>query len=198
MEVKLDSLIQKIKQDGVDEAKKQAGEIISKAQQEAAFLIENAQKQAASVVKTAETQAEKTRATTQAALQQAARDVVLTCKEKIKGMFSRALQMKVVDTLSADFLKEVIVSLAGSWQGERQLQILANPSDLARLQELVYAQLKQDLRKTVVFSSDHRVGKGIRIGIKDEHVYYDLTDESVAALLAERLSPQMQRLLEKE
>ena len=39
------------------------------------------------------------------------------------------------------------------------------------------------------------IGAGFKIGVKDEHIYYDLTDEGVAALISEYVTPELENLL---
>ena len=46
MDVKLDSLIEKIRKDGIEEAKNSAGQIVKEANQKAARIIEEAEKEA--------------------------------------------------------------------------------------------------------------------------------------------------------
>ena len=58
--------------------------------------------------------------------------------------------------------------------------------------------LKDTLKNDFEIKVSNRINKGFRIGIKDEDVYYDFTDESIASSLLEFLNPTLQKLVKSE
>ncbi|MDZ7822289.1 MAG: HrpE/YscL family type III secretion apparatus protein [Candidatus Marinimicrobia bacterium] len=103
MSVKLDSLIEKIKADGVEAAKKQADEILADAKKEAEKIVKDAQKKSGEYQKNAEAEAKAYQKNAEKAIQQAARDTVLKLKEKITAIFERVLLEDVDKAMDKDF-----------------------------------------------------------------------------------------------
>ena len=95
MEAKLENLIEKIKLEGVQEAKKQSDDIIAKAKEEASSIVITARNEAEQIVENAKIESEKFRKNAESAIQQGARDVVLVLKEKIRDLFDRVFKMQI-------------------------------------------------------------------------------------------------------
>ena len=196
MEAKLENLIEKIKQDGVEEAERQSKEIIAKAKNEASEIVNSAKNKAKEIAQEAEKEAEKFKQNAESAIQQAARDLVLLLKERIRTLFDSLFKMNVSETFSIDFLKELIVKIVVNWGQDSTLEVLVSDADKQKLQELVFSSLKKELRNTIILKTDNRIHKGFRIGIKGEEVYYDLTDEGILEFLKQFLSPSLSEILD--
>ncbi|MFA4921195.1 MAG: hypothetical protein WC611_03605, partial [Candidatus Neomarinimicrobiota bacterium] len=89
MDVKLDGLIEKIKQEGIAEAQRSADEIIKKAEAEAQEILEKARRTASQIETEGQQNADKLRANAEAAIRQAARDTILVTKENLQKLFDR-------------------------------------------------------------------------------------------------------------
>jgi V/A-type H+/Na+-transporting ATPase subunit E len=195
MNVKLDSLIEKIKADGVEAAKKQADKIITDTEKEAEEIIKKAEAEAEKYRKKAESDANSYQKNAETAIQQAGRDTLLVLKEKITKMFEQVLLSDIDAKLEKDFLKELIVQFAKTWAKDEDIKILLNEVDSddlsAQLKKSLSAQIKGDIEIKV----DRKIEHGFRIGKKDGNVFYDFTDESILDALRVFLNPKLAELL---
>jgi len=195
MNVKLDSLIEKIKADGVDAAKKQAEEIIVAANKNADEIIKKAKDEAAQYAKNAESEAKSYQKNSEIAIQQAARDTVLVLKEKITAILEQALLMDIDKTMDKDFLKDLIVKVAGVWAKDGDIEILVNGVDVEKLMAELKSALKNNVKSTVEVKLDRKISNGFRIGKKGENLFYDFTDESILEALRIFLNPKLAEIL---
>ncbi|HDZ77272.1 MAG TPA: hypothetical protein ENH41_04225 [Candidatus Omnitrophica bacterium] len=199
MEVKLESLIAKIKKDGVEEAKKAADKIIQDACCEAVSIIDEAKRKAEEQLEGSRKSLEKLKNNTENSLRQAARDLVLVLKQEITTLFDNILKRKVADELDVEFVKELIVRIIDNWAQKKDvaLEALVNKVDKKKLEDLLLSQFKSQVKDIVEIKIAKSIDRGFRIGIKGEDVYYDFTDESILESLKEFLNPQIVKILDK-
>lgn len=197
MDVKLESLIAKIKKDGIEEANKASEGIIQDAREKADLIKEEAQKEASKIIDNAEKEAQKIKANTESSLKQAARDLSLTLKNEIAALFDKALKRKISAQLDPEFLKELIVKLIDKFLPQKGvvLETLVAQKDKHKLEELLLDALKDKAKDKIEIKASKTIECGFRIGIKDENLYYDFTDESVLESLKEFLNPAISAMI---
>ena len=195
MNVKLDSLIEKIKADGVDAAKKQAEEIIATANKDADEIIKKAKDKAAHYEKNAESEAKSYQKNAEIAIKQAARDTVLVLKEKITAILEQALLTDIDKTMNQDFLKDLIVKIAGVWAKDGDVEVLVNGMDVDALMAELKSALGNSVKSTIEVKLDRKISKGFRIGKKGDNLFYDFTDESILEALRIFLNPKLAEIL---
>jgi len=197
MESKLEHLIEKIKSDGIEEANKSAAEIIATAKKEADDIIKKAKTDAQGIIDNANREAAKLKANAESALRQASRDTVLLTKEKLLKLFEAAFRKELGDTMSPDYVKNLSLKHVENWGKENRLEVLVSDKDMEKLQKLLFTKARQDLKEMVTIKVDKGISKGFRIGLKDNNLYYDFTDESIAEFLGEFLNPRIREILDK-
>ena len=199
MDIKLESLIAKIKKDGIDEAKKTSVEIIEKAKGEAKAIIEEAQAQAQNAKIKAETSALKLESNAKASLKQAARDLTLALKSELRVLFERVLKDNVGQALSPDFMRELIVKIVNKWPAKKDSgkEVLANKVDKEKLEKLLLESLRKEAKTNIIeVKISKAVDRGFRIGMKGEDFYYDFTDQSILEALKQFLNPALRTILD--
>jgi len=197
MEVQLDNLIEKIKKDGVEEAKKNSQEIVDAARKQAQEIVDESKKQAEAIVKAAQIQAEQFQKNSRIALNQAARDTVLAVRQQLKGIFDKLLKRRVAEALSADFLRELLVKVIDKWSLDKDAawEVLVNETDKDKLQQCLLGELKHAVKESIVIKINNNISKGFRIGIQGDDAYYDFSEESIVESLKELISPGIAHLL---
>ncbi|MCD6337657.1 MAG: hypothetical protein J7M01_05450 [Candidatus Marinimicrobia bacterium] len=195
MNVKLDSLIEKIKADGVDAAKKQAEEIIATANKDADEIIKKAKDKAAQYEKNAKSEAKSYQKNAEIAIKQAARDTVLVLKEKITVILEQALLTDIDKTMNQDFLKDLIVKIAAVWAKDGDVEVLVNGMDVDALMAELKSALGNSVKSTIEVKLDRKISKGFRIGKKGDNLFYDFTDESILEALRIFLNPKLAEIL---
>ena len=199
MDVKLDSLIEKIRKEGIEEAEHTSEEIISTSKKEASEIVKKAKQEAAAILKDAEKKAAQFQENSETAVRRAARDTELLVKERITGLFDSALKKEVSEALSPDFLKDLILKVLSEWvKKNTDVEIEISGKDKEKLIDLVSSKLKKDLKDSVTIKLGNRATQGFRIGLKDEHVYYDFSEDSIAEALRMFLNPTLREILEKQ
>ena len=195
MNVKLDSLIEKIKADGVDAANKKAEDILAAAKKEADDIVKKAKAKSDSYQKNAEAEAEAYQKNAEVAIKQAARDTVLVLKEKVTTILEQALLNEVDASLDQDFMKDLIAKIAETMAKDGDIEVLANGVDI----DALTAQLKKALSKTVEndveIKLDKKISHGFRIGKKGDNLFYDFSDESLLEALRVFLNPKLAEIL---
>ena len=198
MDAKLDNLIEKLKTEGVEAAKQQSADIIDNAKKESEQIIKKAKADADSLVKQAETKAIEFQRNSEAALKQASRDMVLVLEEKIINLFNKTLKTKVENSLSDELIKSLIIKIAEQIKPDGTVRIQISDSDNSELMKVLQSGLKDTLKNEFDVKVSNRINKGFRIGIKEEDVYFDFTDESISTSLLEFLNPTLQKLIKSE
>ncbi len=194
MEVKLDSLIEKLRAEGVEGAQNESNEIIEKAKADAADIVAKAKKEAKDIEDKAESKAKQFQANAELAIQQAARDGELLFKSKITNLFDAVFKRETKATLSPEFMKEMILKIVDEWKNA-QADVTVNENDQAQLEQILFAGLAEDVKKGITIKPSSAVSGGFQIGVKNENVYYDFTDDSIAAILKSFLNPKLNEIL---
>lgn len=199
MEVKLENLIEKIRKEGVDEAKAAAETIIAQANDRAKAIEQDAQAKAAGILSQAKQKAESFEINSRQALKQASRDTILAVKSQLFSLMDNLFKRQVGRELSPEFTKELIVKLAQSLAPAKGqvLELEVSQDDKKKLEELVLERFKSAAGAAIEIKATRAIDKGFRIGVKGQDVIYDFSDESIAAALKEFLNPALTAILEK-
>lgn len=199
-EIKLDNLIQKIKEEGVQEAKKQSEDIISQAEEQARQILEDARIKRDSIIRVGRVDADNLKKNGQEALRQAARDVLLSLRERIIELFDSVVKNRVSQQLSPENLKDIIKKIIENFKkGESpDIEILLSRQDKKELEGVFWKAFADELKKGVTLKTSPHIEKGFRIGEKNKNFYYDFTDEAIAQTFKLYLNPKIRDLLKEK
>ena len=210
-------LIEKLRNDGVEEGKKNAAEIIKNAEDDAEKILQEAKSKAENILADAEQNAQRLRKGGEDALKIAMRDIVLELKAKLSETVSeRVHQLISTELAQEDFLKELILVVASRARVESGLDdagksVVLLPKDLIGLEELRQHPLELEegslshfilhvasevLREGVSFGSAEDGKHGLRIHLVDKDIQIDLSDERIAEVLLDHLQPRFRAILE--
>jgi V/A-type H+-transporting ATPase subunit E len=198
MYVQVQSLIDKIKKDGITGAEQQAGEIVAKARKDAERIVSDAESQAAEMRKTAKAECERMEKASTDAIKQAARNVLLTFRDAMNAELAAIVNHETDKALGADVLKTLVPDTVKAWAAKsdaEDIAVLLSPKDLGTLESGLVTALKGVLAKGGTVKADTDVTTGFRIGTKDGAAFYDFTGESVAALFSAYLNPKVAAIM---
>ena len=200
MEMQLDKLIEKIKQDGIEESNKQSQQILKQAEDKKEAIIKQAQMKADLILKEAKDETGKLKDNAHKAIDQAVRDAVLNSKEKIKSLFEAFLKKEIQQTLDQNFMRELIVKIAESWIKDKgaELEVSLSQQDKQKLEKLVIGGMQKELAKGLTFKVNSNVNKGLYISTKGEDFHYDFTDESISEILRQHLRPFIAKIIDRD
>lgn len=199
MEAKLDKLIEKIKREGVQEAKNEADKIVIKAKEEAAAILKEAEVKSAAIIKEAEVQSNKYKDIAKVAIEQAGRDVIISLREKIVTVFSDLLKRDVSNSLNPEVIKSMIVNVLSNWNLDKDnsIEVLISEEDKDSLKEVLISEFKDKMVGGFEFKIHPGLKHGFRIGIKGEDLHYDFSDKGIADVIGLFLNKEIREMVSK-
>jgi V/A-type H+-transporting ATPase subunit E len=201
MDIQVQELINKIKKDGIESASEEAARVKHEAEAEAKQIIEAARKAAAEITAKGKQDAERFEKASEAALQQASRNLILAFKGEIQALLDVIIAGQLGKSYNDDVLKAVIPELIKSWSAKRSsggansLVVLLPEASLTKLKAFFKTKLSAELKKGLELKSDRHLVNGFRIANKDGSAYYDFSAESVAEMLSAYLNPRLAEIL---
>ena len=197
MAMDLKNIIERIKEEGVDEAQKKAGGIIDQAESKAQETIAEAEKKKKDIILKARAEAEKLKANSEEAMRQASRDVLLGLRENIVALFDKVIKRDVAEGLSKEVMEKMIIRLVEKFResGETEVEVLLSDKDKDLLEETLLNDLKKEMKKGVELKASSSMEHGFRIGEKDGNSYYDFTDEAIEEAFKSHLNKKLSEIL---
>ncbi len=199
-EVNLDSLIKRLQAEGIKKAEALAEGIISKAEESASLILKQAEQEAEGMIEKAKDEIARTESTFRKNLEQAARDVMISVKRSIMDTFYALLQQecKVILSETTTFETLFLAIVDGLNKGKEaagEFEIWVSNEDRDAIFSFLLTAFKDKMKTGIDVKAKPNIGAGFKIGVKDEHIYYDLTDEGVAALISAYITPGLETLL---
>lgn len=201
-------LIDRIRNEGVGEARAEADRMLSEARKEAARIVSEAEARAEKRKKAAEEYIEMERTAALEALRMAARDTGLKLRTALFSAFEEHVRRLVTDlTTDGGILRDLILVLAGKAAedliADRDAKIMlpANLSEEATahlddmLRDTAAALSGQVLRKGIELIPSNEVRGGARVRLTDEDLEIDLSDEALSEMMLGLLLPRYRALL---
>ena len=197
MESQLQSLIDKIRTDGVAEAERQGKAVIDEAEQKAARLVADAESQAEGILERAKQDAARTEDAGKKALEQAGRNLVLGLERNITELFDRVLKEDIAQALTPEVLANLLDSVIGKWGPESGVVVELSEKDSEKLTEGLLAKVQERAKGGVTLKPVETVDAGFSLSEKNGSVFYDFTSGGIAEILAEYLNPMLGEILKK-
>lgn len=200
MDVQLQELIDKIKQDGVATAESEAAKIIATAEKKAESIISSANEKAEEIKKTAKAEAEKMEKAGEEAIIQAGRNMLLSFRDSLVGELNVLIQTETAKAESKDVLSKLIPETVKAWAKNTdasELSVLLSEKDLKELESTFTSELKAEISKGLEIKPDKTLQAGFRIGVNNGAAFYDYSAESLAEMFSTYLNPKIAGLMKK-
>jgi V/A-type H+-transporting ATPase subunit E len=199
MEVQLQELIDRIRNEGIDSAKTEAERIVAEARAEAASIVAAARKEATRTADQARAEAERARDAGEAALRQASRNLLLAFRKRLEAMLGAIAKQEAAQAMNDDMLATLIPEVVKAWlaDGSKELAIELPPDRAARLESRMAGLLKSELGKGIEIRPLTHLDAGFRIQNRSGALRWDFSAEELARLLAQFVNPRLAALLEE-
>ncbi len=200
MEIQLQELIEQIKKDGVETAESQAEAIVEAAKKEAEKIISDAKAQADKIMADAKNENAKTVKSGEDAIRQAGRNLLISFRESVTRELKAIVSDNVNAVYSSDAFAGLIINAVEGWAGKPEAEdvsVILNSGDLAKLEELLLAELKAKMLGGITLKANDNFDGGFRIAADNGAVYYDYSAEAVTDMLSNYLSPKVTALLKE-
>lgn len=193
-------LLDKIQAEGVQAAQDKAREIEKEARAKADWIVQKADAQAKKILEDAKEASDRMQASGQAALQQAARDVILFLKKEIFAMLERLIAAQVSAALTPEALSAIISSLVRAYADKSDSAVIVylNEQDKKTLEGHFLKELQDQSRKGVELRSQDGISAGFVISFDNGKSQFDFTDREMAVYLASLLKPSIAHLLDDQ
>lgn len=197
MAEQLQHLIDRIRQEGVENGEKTAEALVAEAKKKAAAIVAEAQKKAQEATAKAEADAKAFAERGRQTLQQAARDLLISIGGSVGRVVSGVVDAKVGAALTPETVGQMLVKLAASYGSAENLTVALGEADAAALKGGVSKEVNDMLAKGLQIESDREIFKGFRLGTKGGQVFHDFTKEAIAESLANFLRPDLADVVKK-
>lgn len=196
--INLNNLIQQIQSEGIQAAEKKSDEIIQKTKEKASLIIADAKRKAQAILQETEEEVRKRERNSNKAIELAARDLALNIQQSLIRQFESLIKKECRQSMSGNYLKDLLAKFIEAWTKNRDqdlnLEIFCSEGERDALFENFLARFQEELQEGIELKFHPDIEAGFRIGFKEENLYYDFTDETIADALAEYLSPKIRNL----
>jgi V/A-type H+-transporting ATPase subunit E len=197
MDVQLQELIEKIKSEGIKTAEEQAQRTRAEAQAKSDEILAGAHKSASQIIAEAQAEAVRFEQNAREGVKQAGRDMILSLKSRITEVFEALLQKESREAYTPAVLEEAVVGLVKAWAGGQtsELQVMLSPGQLGAVEKTLHSRLATEIKKGLEIRPLPGLEAGFRVGMKDGSAYYDFSDQGIAQILAEFLTPRLGEII---
>lgn len=189
----LQNLIERIQKEAVNKADEKSAAIIAKANEEASRILESAKAEAAAVLEKADKDSAAYAERSERAIQQAARDVLISVGRRIEKMISEILSREVEKNLSENTIKDMLLLLAKNYSTDTEL--VFSEADKAKLSSFAVGEFSKALGKGVKVESDSGIKFGFRVKVDNGKVSHEFTSDEIAASLASVVRPELAKIV---
>ena len=195
----LQGLIEKINEEGVKAAETKAKDIESEARRQAGEIVSKAAKKAEGIIAEAKSEVAKMEKSGEASLKQAGRDLLLSLRKEINTLLGRLLAERIHETLTPAEMVKTIVSLVKSYKGGERggIVVSLNKGDLQKIEEVFLGELQGEIKKGLTLRPSEDIRGGFVISYDSGKSHYDFTDAALAEYLGLHLKPTLSRILKE-
>ncbi|MCC9608284.1 hypothetical protein LOC68_11145 [Blastopirellula sp. JC732] len=200
------SLIDRIRDDGVQAARAEADLLLKNARNQASQIVDQARQEADALRSAAANEIEGHRTAALDALQLAARDTVIELKARVAARFEEFIKRLVVSaTHDEELVRNLVLVLAGHTASEfiqnKEMEIrisraLFGEETLEEEGNRALLALSSDmLREGVELIPDDGIDGGARVKLVDDQLEIDLSDQAISRMIAQQMIPRFRDLL---
>lgn len=191
----LDKLIATLKSEAIEAADLKAKEILDKAQLQAQEITKEAEAKKAALLNNAEKEAQATLKKGEAALRQAARDLIISTQNDLLKLLKALLEQELETNFTPDLMEKAVLKVVENVGSGVTLVLPKNME--TKLAEKIQKRL-QASNNLVSITTDTTLLHGFSITKTDQGWSYHISPKEVAELLNAHLSPKWVNILKNE
>ncbi len=199
MHTKLQELTDKIYNEGVQKANKEAEAILDKAKKEAEDIIAKAQADAEKTIKEAEKKAEELKHNMQAEMKLASTQAITALKQQVSGLITLDVVEPSMKEVFSDkkYVEKIILDVVKGWtkNGNFDLSVILPEKDKKEFEKFFKNSLATELNKGVEVKFDSEIEGGFKVGPKDGSYIISFTEEDFNNFFKAYLRPKTVELL---
>lgn len=193
MDIRLQELLDKIKKDGIEAAQTDAAKVLAEAEERRKAVLADAEREAKALLAKAKADADRFEEAGKAALEQAARNLVISFRTEIEAVLAAIVRADTEKAFSGSVLEAAIPAVLAAWKDKDtdDLAVLLPPAELSKLEGAFRKKLESELKKGLELRPFPGIKAGFRIAEKDGAAYYDFSSDSLAEMLSQYLNAQL-------
>jgi len=199
MQSKLNDLTERIYQEGVVKAQKQADIIMAEAQAKADDIIAKANLQAEAILLKAQENASDAKLKVESELQIAALQSISAVKQQVTELVTTKVVHPAISESFSDqsFLQSLLHALVTGYaqRGELDLLVVLPESIRSQMEQFFKNSLANELNNGLTISFSKQINHGFTIGPKDNSYVVGFTDDDFIAFFKSYLKPQTAQFL---
>lgn len=192
------SLIEKINQEGIQQAEAKAAEIENRAKAQAKQIIERAKLEAERLMQETKKKIAQGEEREKALLAQAGRDLMLVLRQEINIMLEKLILKEVREALSTEQMFKILSNIIthASKDEKSEIVISLSKEDLHALEGALLTKLKHQAKKEVVLKPSGTLHAGFVISFDSGKSQFDFSDKALAEYIATFLKPKLKEILQ--
>ena len=203
MPEELQSLLEKINEEGVKKAEETKNKIISDAGLEAEKIISDAKTKADDIIKKAQIDADTVKSRGEAAVRQAVRDIVITLQGEILNRFKNVVKEVTADAMTPDLMGKIILEMVKNYNlknpsGEADIELILAQKDIDSMEKLFKTSLVNSLKKNPCIALGQNFAAGVKISFKGDDVFFDFSDEAISEMICAYVGPRLAAVINPE
>lgn len=196
---KLDSLLERIYQDGVEKSNKKADEIISNAKSEADKILKDAEAKSEEILKEAERKAEELKKNTITDVRMAGEQSISVLKQRIKELVSASVLEDGLKGAFADtnFLKDLILEVVKKWDissSEGDVSVYFPESKKGDINSAFEQSIKGAIKNATI-NFDKKLSNGFRIVPDGGNYQMQFTDEDFVEFFSDFIKAKTEEVV---
>ena len=199
MQSKLNDLTERIYQEGVVKAQKQADLIMADAQDKADDIIAKANLQAEAILLKAQQAAAESKLKLESELKMAALQSISAVKQQIVELVTAKVVSPAVGQLFSDtsFLQSLLLALVAGYAqgGELDLLVVLPESIRSQMEQFFKNSLANELNNGLTIGFNKQINQGFTVGPKDNSYVVGFTDDDFIGFFKSYLKPQTAQFL---
>lgn len=189
----LQYLIDRIQKEAVNKAESEASAIIASAKTKAAELVKAAEVEAAAKLEKADKDAAVYAERSERALEQAARDVLISVGRRFEKMVNDIVALQVQKNLTGATVKEMMLALAKNYNSD--LDVVLSEAEKSKLQSFVVGEFQKALGAGVKVESDAGIKFGFQLKLENGNVSHEFTAPAIATALSSLVRPNIAKIV---
>lgn len=201
-EKKLDILLERIYQDGMEKSKKESEEIIRQANDQAKNIVDEANRKAKLIIEEANKKSEETSKNTMTDIKMSGEQAVSALKQKIKNMVADNVLSDPMKNTFVDeaFLKTLILEVVSKWDADAlnaDVSLYFSASMKDKINDTFMASIKATISKLNV-NFDNKMTNGFKITSDASGYKMSFTDEDFVGFFSDFVRQKTEEILFKK
>jgi len=199
MAEELKNLIERIHEDAVAKAQRDAEAILQKARDEAEAIRKDARAEAAATLKKAEADSTVFAERGRKAVEQAARDVIIAVGQSVTRTIEALAEERVKAEMDPEFVRKMITHVVTAYCTKEgkcdEIDLLVSEQDQKAVVQFFMQEFRDAIHKGIDIHPAGDIASGFRMIVDREHVQHDFTGDAIATAISKLLRPHLAEIV---